>query len=339
MPQISVIVPVYRVEQYLDDCVQSLLAQTFTDIEIILVDDGSPDRCGAMCDEYAQKDGRIRVIHQENQGLSSARNAGLDASTGQYICFVDSDDLLAPDYCRILLGLLDDTDHDFSFCGVHRFPDGSTPHPDTREGTGTVSNIDYLKMQFERRTEFGVWNKLYRRELFAGFRFMPGKLHEDVIFSADLVKNLHSGAVFTERQLYFYRQRSGSIVSAQSNRCSPDRIFAGAYLLGAVKDTCPELTDLALRYAVEYPWMFIDPIYVRRNFRENREFLHSIRAFLQIHLPEYRHRKIFSNIQIRRMALFSKSKVLYFFNAYARLLRVYLYRVIGKDAYSDGHGI
>ena len=96
MPGISVIVPVYKVEKYLHECVDSILAQTFRDFELILVDDGSPDNCGAICDEYAAKDSRIRVIHQENQGLSGARNSGIDVARGEYITFVDADDSIEP---------------------------------------------------------------------------------------------------------------------------------------------------------------------------------------------------------------------------------------------------
>lgn len=339
MPVISVIVPVYKVEKYLQSCVDSILAQTFTDFELILVDDGSPDRCGELCDALAKKDSRIRVIHQHNQGLSCARNTGIDVAEGSYICFVDSDDLVAPDYCRVLLELLNGTSYDFSFCGVHRFEDGTVPAPEDQEETTAINNAEYLQMQFARRTEFGVWNKLFRRELFQRVRFMPGKLHEDVIFSADLVRILRGGAVYTNRQLYLYRQREGGIVSSQSLRCSPDRIFAGEYLLNAVEDTCPELIDQALRYAVEYPWMFVDPIYVRRTFGVNETFLKAIQEYLIAHIPKYRERKIFPVIQTRRMELFSKSKMLYACNAYARMARVYLYHLIGADAYRDGHGI
>ena len=102
MAEISIVVPVYRVEAYLRPCVDSLLAQTFSDIEIILVDDGSPDSCGSICDEYAAKDRRVRVLHQKNSGLSRARNAGVRQAAGRYICFVDSDDLVCPRYCQVL---------------------------------------------------------------------------------------------------------------------------------------------------------------------------------------------------------------------------------------------
>ena len=194
-------------------------------------------------------------------------------------------------------------------------------------------------MQFERRTEFGVWNKLFRRELFQQIRFASGRLNEDVIFSADLVRTCTQGVVYTDQKFYYYRQRTDGIVSNQMKRGSPDLVFAGGYLLNTVKEVCPELTDMALRYAVAYPWMFVDPIYVRRNFRENRTFLDGIQELLKAYMVEYQTRSIFSGIQTRRMELFARSKFLYGFNAYARLARVYLYRLLGKDAYADGHGI
>lgn len=339
MPEISIIVPVYKVEPYLRRCVDSILNQTFTDFELILVDDGSPDNCGHLCDILAEQDTRIRVIHQDNHGLSVARNAGVDASIGEYVCFVDSDDLVTPDYCERLLELLDGTEYDFSYCGVCRFQDGELPKPNNRDEEFNTTNCEYLQAQFEQKTEFGVWNKLFRSNFVKHVRFVPGKIHEDVIFSADLLKNLNHGVVYTTKELYFYRQRENSIVSAQSKRCSPDRIYAGEYLLQAVKKTAPELTKIALQYAIEYPWMFIDPIYVQRSFHQNQDFLTVIQKFLRDNIAEYKRYGIFSTTQTNRMNLFSKSKFMYGFNAYARLIRVYLYRIIGKDAYRDEHGI
>jgi len=339
MPEISVIVPVYKVETYLTSCVDSILNQTFTDFELILVDDGSPDRCGAICDEYAGKDSRVRVIHQENQGLSCARNRGIDAARGRFLCFVDSDDLVAPDYCRVLYELLTGSDADFSVCGVCRFRDGEVPAPVDTAEIKRVSSSGFLKMQLERKSEFGVWNKMYRRELFKKIRFAPGKLNEDVVFSADLMKNCSAGAAISGRELLFYRQREGSIVSAQSVKGSCDRIFAGEYLLEAVLENCPELTDVTLKYAISYPWSFVDPVYVRGAFGKNREFLNQIQRFLRKYLPLYQERNIFPVIITARMGMLSKSKFLYAFNTYGRLARVYIYRLIGKDAYADGHGI
>lgn len=167
MPEISIIVPVYKVEVYLKDCIESLLVQTFRDIEIILVDDGSPDSCGNICDEYAKKDSRIRVVHQENAGLSCARNKGVDVARGRFLCFVDSDDMVTPQYCQRLYDLLKDTSYDFSVCGAYRFEDGRVPKMNQVEKSAYVlKNIEFFQAQLQRNTEFGVWNKLYRRELF-----------------------------------------------------------------------------------------------------------------------------------------------------------------------------
>ncbi len=340
MPTISVIVPVYKVEKYLKDCVESIKCQTFTDIEIILIDDGSPDNCGNICDELALTDSRIKVIHQSNAGLSGARNTGIDASNGQYICFVDSDDLIAPTYCEKLYNLLVNTEYDFSFCNVLRFDDGNEPIVESSQTfVKTIGNVDYLKMQFERKTEFGVWNKLFKKELFNTIKFAVGKLHEDVIFSADLVSNFNSGIIYTNEKLYFYRQRKGSIVANGALKCSPDRIFAGQYLLNAVKNKSNDLISLALKYAIDYPWMFIDSIYLSRNLKSNKEFLNSLQDFLKHHIKEYVDNSIFSKIQLHRMKLYSKSKILYFVNVYGRLIRLYIYRIFNKDPYKSGHGI
>lgn len=339
MPEISVIVPVYKVEAYLTDCVRSLMRQTFSDVEVILVDDGSPDNCGHLCDIFAQEDNRIRVIHQKNAGLSVARNVGIDAAQGRYICFVDSDDFVAADYCRALYDLLDGSEFDFSVCGVCRFSDGTRPEPKMAAAVQTVTNVQYAAMQLDRKTEFGVWNKLFRRELFDQIRFIPGKLHEDVFFSADLLRTLRGGVIATEQQLYCYRQREGGIVSSAAVKCSSDRVYAGEYLMDAVQQVCPELAPQALYYAVHYPWMFVDPIYVHRTFRENRAFLDQLQDYLRRYIEKYLEKSIFSNILMNRMCLFAKSRFLYGFNAYARLFRVYLYHLLRKDAYADGHGI
>ena len=340
MPVISIIVPVYKVEPYLQECLESIISQTFADIEIILVDDGSPDSCGEMCDRYTEKDSRIQVIHKSNGGLSAARNTGIAHATGQYICFVDGDDLISPQYCRILLEILENTDYDFSVCGVCRFADGTLPTPDADSAQIlTADNVAFVGMQLNRETEFGVWNKLYRRELFEKVRFVQGRINEDVIFSADLLMNCTKGIVLTNQPLYYYRQRSSGIVGEQHKRASSDRIYAGEYLLNAVTEAAPIHTEKALQYAVHYPWMFVDPIYVRHSFKENREYLTNLQEYLRRHIREYSERAVFDPILTGRMKLFARSKLLYAFNAYARLLRVYLYRLIGKDAYRDGHGI
>lgn len=340
MPKISIIVPVYKVEEYLCTCIESLQIQTFQNIEIILVDDGSPDSCGDICDRYSKVDDRICVIHQTNKGLSCARNVGVSHATGEYICFVDSDDFVAPNYCEVLLHLLEDSEYDFSVCGTCRFEDGKEPQTNLKNNTITIyRNTEFLKAQLTKKSEFGVWNKLYRKELFDKIIFAEGKIHEDVIWSGDLAQNLFKNVIVTSQQLYFYRQRRNSIVSSHINRCSPDRVYAGEYLIDVSKAVCPELFSECLRYAIEYPWMLVDGIYVRREFKENKRFLIQLQALMRKYYKEYSELECFSKILRFRMKLFARSRALYAINAYFRLLRVYIYHIIKRDPYADGHGI
>ena len=162
---ISIIVPVYQVEPYLNRCVRSLLEQTYTDLEIILVDDGSPDGCPALCDAWAGKDARVRVIHKPNGGLSDARNAGLTAASGEEIAFVDSDDWVDPDMLERLHNQMEETGADLAACGVTwEYPGGHSevPHPlEDRLYTGRKAIMRaYIQTCMVRTT---VWNKLYRR--------------------------------------------------------------------------------------------------------------------------------------------------------------------------------
>ena len=336
---ISVIVPVYRIEQYLSSCIDSILAQTFQELEVILVDDGSPDRCGQICDYYESLDERIRVIHQKNAGLSCARNAGVKLAQGKYFCFVDGDDLLHPKFCEELFKLINDTEYDFSTCRVCRFRDGETPEPVLSDKEPVVmSTVDYLQEQLEKKREFGVWNRLYKKELFEEFQFYPGKIHEDVIFSADLA-SFYGTVISTDKQLYCYRQRRNSIVAKGSQKCSPDRVFAGEYLVKASRESFPKLYRKCLKYAVDYPWMFVDKYYVDRGKNEDRVFLLQLQQFITKYLSDLKKMEEIDPLIRKRMALFAKSRVLYGLNAYSRLLRVYLYHFLRKDAYSDGHGI
>ena len=172
---ISVIVPVYRVEPYLRQCVESILSQTYRDIEVLLIDDGSPDRCGEICDEYARKDSRVRVFHTENQGLSAARNLGISEAKGKYIGFVDSDDWIEPDMYEVLLKQLEVTGADISECAVR------TEFSVLKAQQQTVfMGQEILVALIDHRIENCVWNKLYRIGLFDGVTFPEGRNYEDI---------------------------------------------------------------------------------------------------------------------------------------------------------------
>lgn len=210
---ISIIVPIYKVEPYLRRCLDSIVNQTYTNLEIILVDDGSPDNCPQICDEYAAKDKRIVVIHKENGGLSEARNAGLDICKGDYISFVDSDDWVDEKYIEILLDLVIKENADIAI-GEYTKTNGETINKSV--WTKTYSSKDALIRLFSKNhITFTVsWGKLYKKELFNSIRFPIGKFHEDEFTTYILLYN-SAKIVYTSEIFYNYYQRVGSIVSTR----------------------------------------------------------------------------------------------------------------------------
>ena len=183
MPSISVIVPVYKVEQFLHRCVSSILAQSFTDYELILVDDGSPDACGSLCDAYAAQYGHIHVIHQKNGGLSAARNSGIDwafaNSESQWLAFIDSDDWVHPEYLEYLYRAAKETDSKISVCGFYR-TGGETGERVNLFSCEALSADDYYcNEELHEGLTATAWNKLYHKSLFEILRYPVGKLHED----------------------------------------------------------------------------------------------------------------------------------------------------------------
>lgn len=230
-PLVSIIVPVYQVKEYIGECVESLLAQTYTNLEILLVDDGSTDGSGTMCDGYAAKDSRVRVIHQENQGLSAARNAGLDRATGEYVAFVDSDDVVMSDYIETLYKLLIKYQASIAACAYVRCKPGEWERSKSESINGvSVRNLCISSNQLLRqwhgkykKWETVAWNKLYCRSVFEEndkkdrIRFPEGRRHEDVLTSHLIVDNAKRIA-FTTKVLYLYRVRAGSIVTGMTTK-------------------------------------------------------------------------------------------------------------------------
>lgn len=182
---ISVIIPVYNVAPYLERCVKSVINQSYTDLEIILIDDGSTDRSGTICDELKRIDQRIIVIHQENQGLSVARNIGLDRATGDWIAFLDSDDWLEKEAYEVLLSIADDYKADISSCLSRTVCDGEEPKD--ANDSGNIYEYDNItsivaELRKKEKLRIEVWNKLWKRALIGDIRFAPGQVSEDVHF-------------------------------------------------------------------------------------------------------------------------------------------------------------
>lgn len=211
---ISVIVPVYNVEKYIHRCVDSILAQTYTNLEIILVDDGSPDNCPAICDEYAKKDSRIKVIHKENSGLSSARNAGLDIATGDYIGFIDSDDYIASDMYKKLYKSIIENDSDMAICNYEFVNEqGKSLNNNMPVPNGVYSAKEALAfLQIDNYGAFvSACNRLFSKNLFDNFRFPIGKLNEDNFTAYQLIYRCGNIVMLSE-PLYSYLQHSDSIM-------------------------------------------------------------------------------------------------------------------------------
>ena len=221
MPTVSVVVPVYKVEPYLRTCLDSIMVQTYTDFEVILVDDGSPDNCGAICDEYAAKDKRVRVIHQENQGVSAARNLGIHEAQGKNIAFVDSDDAIHPQMYELLVPVLENTDYPFVHCAFHRSCDDvicSFPNRyafsmgDVQEMT---SEEGIVRMMDGINYGHYIWRGLYQKTYIESFLFPLGVRWEDVIWSGEVVGNAGKYG-FIPYDLYSYRTNASGLVKTKS---------------------------------------------------------------------------------------------------------------------------
>ena len=222
---ISVIVPIYNVAPYLRQCVDSILMQTYSDLEVLLVDDGSPDECGKICDEYTKSDHRVRVFHTENRGLSAARNVGIENAKGEYLGFVDSDDWIEPDMYEILLKNIQNTNAGISICGY--LYESENTQKECACGKNLYSGIDLQLALFEGKINSSVWNKLYRRELFQDLYFPEGMNYEDVAIMHRIVDRAGKIATIGEVK-YHYRVRSDSISKTYTAKNMLD--YADAHL-------------------------------------------------------------------------------------------------------------
>lgn len=213
MPEISIIVPVYKVEKYLNRCIDSILNQTFSDFDLILVDDGSPDNCGKTCDEYAEKDKRIKVIHKENGGLASARNAGLDVTDNDYIVFIDSDDQIEPNHIETLYNCVKSTEDNYIFCGMKSVSETDRTYtlntPDNR--FVSEKQIDFLNLHKKSSIGF-AWNVLFYNSVLKKYniRFNENVIIEDLPFTLEYMKHM-SMLSYTGTCTYNYMQHDSTL--------------------------------------------------------------------------------------------------------------------------------
>lgn len=250
--KISVIIPVYKVEKYLRKCVDSVISQTHYDLEIILIDDGSPDRCPEICDYYATLDPRVKVIHKSNGGLSDARNAGLEVATGEWLSFIDSDDWIEPEMYEKLLDNAEQYDAQVSVGGV-------VSEHETLEGINRIISNELLTTSITTASRieaiksflcnsWSAWDKIYRREVFDGIRYPVGEINEDEAIALRLLNNCDR-VVYSNEPFYHYISRPESITTSSFSLKKLDWYRHCKANLEWIRENHPELEEYAaIRY-------------------------------------------------------------------------------------------
>lgn len=276
---ISVIVPVYNVEHYLNRCVDSILAQTYSDLEILLVDDGSTDGSGELCDAYARQDARVQVIHKKNGGLSDARNCGIEHAKGRYFCFVDSDDGIAPQMIEVLYRNLLNAGADVSAVALKCFSTEELPViEDALKKVQYMTGKEALRsiLQSEELGDFAV-NKLYKRELFENVCYPLGRMMEDQGTTYKLLDKCQ-GVAYCPVPLYFYYQRPDSILHKRTLKFYEDKWDMGCQRYQYICEKYPDMleNDAAMMKIVEhcYPYLRKD----QRRKAEMERFLQEFRT-------------------------------------------------------------
>ena len=262
-PLVSVVIPVYGVERYLDECVSSVVSQTYRNIEVILVDDGSPDDCPAMCDEWARRDGRVRALHRNNGGLSAARNSGFGAARGEYVLFVDSDDLVVPTLVEKAVKRLQQDESEICLYKHVLFEETPKSAWDYKEAdqfpeSGVYDSEATLAFLFSQRIHNYAQMRVASRALYEriGFTFPEGRSMEDMATTAIAIGEAERVSVVDE-PLYYYRQRPGSIVASWSHKMSVNAHLALSDMLRFIRGSHPGMLVAAENYAIKmlfYCW-------------------------------------------------------------------------------------
>lgn len=255
---VSIIIPVYNVEKYLVECIESVINQSFSDLEIILVDDGSTDESGNICDKYALKDKRIKVIHKENGGLSSARNVGIEMATGELYTFIDSDDYIAKDMVEQLVYTLKTTDSDISVCALAKEENELDENINTCiEVFPKSETIKYILK--EKKILTSACSKLYKKELFNKIRYPNGLIYEDLGTTYKLVE-LSKKIAFTNTKKYYYRTNSDSITKTKFSNKQLDYFVIAQELHEFIKERYPQYLRYAINHSIRISIAFMRKI-------------------------------------------------------------------------------
>lgn len=320
--KISVIIPVYNVEKYLKRCIESVINQTIKDLEIILVDDGSTDSSGKICDEYAKKDKRIKVIHKENGGLSDARNAGLDICTGEFVGFVDSDDYVELNMFECLYNdcIINNCDIVFSN-KILELDTGNKKYNVNKIFCSKVEN----KIGAMRKillTDPAVCDKLFKKELFKEIRFPVGKLYEDILTTPLLVEKTDK-IYFDCRSFYHYIQHDNSIVHSNFTKRKMDYVYNAKFFLNKIEREYKELTEEAKAYYILVLTTILSDIYTSRSeFKQEYGYvLNELNRYKNIYK-----KNIYIPKSKKIMIFFDLNKMIWLTNIIKKIRRKMLYK-------------
>lgn len=270
---ISVIVPIYNVEKYLRKCIDSIIEQTYTNLEIILVDDGSPDNCGKICDEYAKKDKRIIVIHNSNQGVSASRNFGLDEAKGNYITFIDADDFVSNNYIEVLYNMITLKEADLAIIGNdEQF--NEKIFKTNKKIKKVINNEETVRRILEEKYITSVcWGKIYKSELLNDIRFDTNlKIGEDFKFMMEVLNKCHNVNIDTTQNLYHYRLNEDSVT--QQNGRKEDwiqEIEISKSKIQYIENKYPNIKNKAIQRYIRVNITYFTKRIKENNFRLNEE--------------------------------------------------------------------
>lgn len=319
---ITVVVPVYNVEKYLKKCIESIINQTYKNLEIILVDDGSPDNCGKICDDYKKQDSRIKVIHKKNGGLSDARNAGIDIANGEYITFIDSDDYIDDDYVELLYNAIvkDKTDMVISSHKVI-YDNGTILEKATGERSILNSKEVLKRILYDEGIDLSAWAKLYKIELFRKVRYPKERLFEDAATTYKLVDKCKNISIVS-KSTYNYMIRENSITNLNFSEKKLDLIKSTEEMCDYVQNKYPDL-EIACNRRLMYAYLSTLTQLARSKKRFPKE-----EKILMDYIKENR-KKILKDKRVPRRDKFGIISTIFGFKFYSFSWKVYK-RITGR---------
>lgn len=310
---ISIIVPIYKVEKYLNKCIESILNQTYSNLEIILIDDGSPDKCGEICDFYKNKDSRIKVIHKKNEGVSKARNIGLDISKGKYIMFVDSDDYIDKNMIKELRKLITEQSADIAIGGVIDVDENNNQiNMSKKRTTFTFNQLEAIRELLDENYFNSVcWGKLYKANLWKNKRFCENsKIGEDLEILYEVFEKIQKVVINTEKCYYYYTVRQNSVTHQEYNEKWKKAIEICRNIKERTEKKYPKIVDSAIK---KYVNINIKCIQLIAKNSTNKSEMEKLKKNIRPYFWKYlKNKKIIKKMKIKLIIIFVCPPILKF---------------------------